>query len=120
MNLAMKWIQATEAQLNRNNLMEEEERAIILFFELASNEPAKAIDIALQVIERGPHSNIINCLGAGPIEELLVKHPSYLDQLIVLAGKNEKIKQCLKHVDLAENDVIGLRRLADFLEKKPE
>lgn len=115
MTLAIKWIEATEAQLAAKILNEEEEQAIIKFFELAADEPVKAIEIALQVIEHVPRSSILNCLGAGPVEELLVKHPQYLDELIALAETNEKLKQCLRHVNLPENNLKGTNLLARFL-----
>jgi len=118
MDFATKWIEAKDAQLNSKSLSEEEEQAIIKFYDLASDEPDEAIKLALQVIEHEPRIAIIHCLGAGPVEELLVKHPSYLGELITLAEENEKLIQCLSHVNLSEDDVESTNLLAHFLEKK--
>lgn len=118
MTLAIKWIKATEAQLAAKNLNEEEEQAIIKFFELAADEPKMAIEIALQVLEYSPQRSILNCLGAGPLEDVLVKHPHCLDELIALAETNEKLRQCLSHVNLSEDNLRGANLLKRFLESK--
>ncbi|HEX8988225.1 MAG TPA: hypothetical protein VF816_09695 [Rhodocyclaceae bacterium] len=116
MDLATNWIEATEAQLNRKVLGDEQEAALIELFELSSDQPGQAIKIFQKIAERAPSSSIMNCLGAGPIEELLVKHPGFLEQLITLALNSHPLQHSLMQVTLPEDDPKSVDRLREFVE----
>jgi len=116
MDLATNWIEATEAQLNRKVLGDEQESALVKLFELSSDQPGEAIKVFLKIAERAPSSSIMNCLGAGPIEELLVKHPGFLEQLITTALNSRPLQYSLMQVTLPEEDSKSLGRLREFVE----
>lgn len=117
MDVVSNWIAATEAQLNASPLNDMEEQAVIALYELASDQPFEAINVILQVLDKQPKLSVINCLGAGPLEELLVKHPELLNQVIGVAETNNALRQSLLHVNMPDDNVEGVNRLNDFLRR---
>lgn len=48
---------------------------------------------------------VLDCLGAGPLEDLLIKHaPEYIERISIEAGASPKFKRALASVWLDEND----------------
>ncbi|MGZ8250125.1 MAG: hypothetical protein ACXWUF_19055 [Methylomagnum sp.] len=104
MNIVDKWIEATKSQLRGNSLTEELEYPVIRLFELCSYKPNEAIEIIAEIIEKNPDEKILDCLGAGPIEELLIKYPSYLDILVDKVTNGSSLNRCLSHVNFDEEE----------------
>ncbi len=104
MELAEMWIKATQAQLSGSTLTEFEEDALIKMFELSSERPEDALGAFLRIIDLNPSTKILDCLGAGPLEELLVKNGEYLGHIIELALNNPGLRECLKYVQLEDDD----------------
>lgn len=115
MNLANCWIVATQKQLLGEPLSNEKEEAIINLLDLIFDSPDGAFETILQIIEQQPSDRVLNCLGAGPIEELLVKYPEYLSRLIALVPNSNALRQCLLYVDYDEEDGIDINLLENFL-----
>ena len=115
MDLVTEWIGAAEAQLDRRTLEASQENAIIRLFELAAQEPDSALKIIYAIVQRKPRSDVLNYLGAGPIEELLVKHCEYLNEFISRARSDSLLKQCLSHVNLEVDDCADAPDLQRFL-----
>lgn len=105
-NLAARWIDATEAQLSGGILSSDAEQAIVELFELVTDDPNGAAKVMLQIIEQEPGERILNCLGAGPMEELLIKHPRYLNSFLRSTHDLQLLKQCLAHVNADEGTTL--------------
>lgn len=99
-DLARDWINATEGQLSGNPLTGKDEETVVSLFELVSDNPDAAVEVILQVIEQEPDQRVLNCLGAGPIEDLLGKHPEYLKKLIAAVRNLNSLRSCLTHVNV--------------------
>ncbi len=117
MNLVANWIDATEAQLRGIPLTGKREEAVVGLLELVSDDPEGALGIVRQIIERKPSDRVLNCLGAGPVEELLIKHPEFLGKLIGGIVDSNSLRECLLHVD-ADGDSELEKKLKDFLGSK--
>lgn len=116
MSLATNWIEATTEQLAGKSLSVEEEEAVVNLLEQVSGNPEYAFEVMLQIIEQSPSERVLNCLGAGPIEELLVKYPEYLEKLIANVSNASALKQCLLHVNYEDDeDELNINLLDDFL-----
>lgn len=115
MDIVKTWLKSTEIQLAGNPLNCETEIPIIALYEACSDEPDKAIEIISGIIEQKPSDKLLACLGAGPIEELLVKHPKYLGKLIKEVSNHAALRVCLQHVDVGDDDSIDASMLNDFL-----
>ncbi|MHB1401828.1 MAG: DUF6869 domain-containing protein [Thiobacillus sp.] len=101
-NLAANWIEATEGQLRGIPLSAKDEDAVVGLLELILENPGDAFEEILQIIKRKPSERALNRLGAGPIEELLVSHPEFLEKLILEASDINSLKRCLTYVNADE------------------
>lgn len=115
MNLAINWVEAASAQLSGEELKSDQENAIIRLLELSSEEPDEALTVIYEIVRRKPDLKIINYLGAGPLEELLVKHCDYLEAIISHAEHDELLRQCLAHVNLELEDCANAYKLHQFI-----
>ncbi len=116
-NLVTKWIEATETQLNKQELSKDQLDAITSIIELCDNSPEKAYEAICLILKSNPRDKVIAVLGAGPLEELLVLHCSLIDRVIVDAEKNQNLITCLKSVYLDEKDCLDYYKIDNFLEK---
>ena len=114
MNLAINWITAKQAQILGKSLSEKEENAVINLLEQCSYEPDNAVEVILEIIEQNPSELVLHYLGAGPVEELLVKYPEYLEKLIAMTPNTSALKACLSHVNYDE-DGLDAEMLNKFL-----
>ena len=115
MDLATNWIEATEGQLLGNSLSGKGEEAAVNVLELVSDNPDGAVEVILQIIECQPSERVLNCLGAGPIESLLVKYPEYLEKLISIVPNADALKKCLLYVNTDPEDGLDMKLLNNFL-----
>ena len=119
MDLETNWIEATEEQLLGNSLSGKGEEAAVNLLELVSDNPDGAVAVILQIIEHQPSERVLNCLGAGPIENLLVKYPEYLEKLIATVPDPSALKKCLLHVNTDPEDGLDTNLLKKFLDTTP-
>ncbi|MBT9539685.1 DUF6869 domain-containing protein [Thiobacillus sp.] len=105
-NLAANWIEATEGQLRGFPLSAKDEDAVVGLLELILENPGDAFEEILQIIKRKPSERALNRLGAGPIEELLVSHPEFLEKLILEASDLNALKRCLTYVNADEGSAL--------------
>jgi len=115
MDIASDWLKSTQAQLVGLSLNSESEKAIIAAFEICADNPDEAVNLISNIIEQKPNKKLLACLGAGPIEELLVKHPDYLNKLMEAIPCHAALKMCLQHVNTDEDDAIDKSMLNDFI-----
>jgi len=119
MNLAINWIEATQAQILGKSLSEKEEDAIITLLEQCDYEPDNAVKVILEIIEQNPSERVLAYLGAGPIEDVLIKYPEYLEKLIVMTPNASALKKCLSHVNYDDEDGLNTDMLNKFLNLTP-
>ncbi|WP_020564392.1 DUF6869 domain-containing protein [Methylosarcina fibrata] len=115
MNLAINWIKAKQTQILGKSLSEKEEDAIITLLEQCDYEPDNAVKVILEIIEQNPSERVLAFLGAGPVEELLVKYPEYLEKLIEMTPNTSALKECLSHVNYDDEDGLDAEMLNKFL-----
>jgi hypothetical protein len=75
--------------------------------------------VILNIIEQNPSEHVLNYLGAGPVEELLVKYPEYLEKLIAMTPNASALKKCLSHVNYDDEDGLDTDMLNKFLDLTP-
>jgi len=117
-NLDIEWISAAKIQLNKEQLSGKEEDTIVELLELCSDEPEVALNVIYKIIERHPSIDILRYLGAGPLEDLIVKNCHFLNELIDKAKENSQVRECLSFVNLNEDDCSNSKDLSNFLESK--
>ena len=62
-------------------------------------DPERAWDLILGLIERAPDAETLNCVGAGPLEDLLSSHGSaFIDRVEVRSRSDEQFQNCLAYV----------------------
>jgi len=115
MSLVLNWIAAKHDQLLGKPLDSEKDDAITEILDLILDNPDSAFKTILQIIEQQPSDSVLACLGAGPIESLLSKHPEYLGELIASVQDTSALKQCLLHVDYDDEDGIDVDLIEKFL-----
>ncbi len=115
MSLVLNWIAAKQDQLLGKPLDSEKDEAIIELLDLILDNPESAFKTILQIIEQQPSDSLLACLGAGPIESLLTKHPEYLGKLIASVNDTNALKQCLLRVDYDDEDGLDVNLLENFL-----
>jgi len=66
---------------------------------LIEHDPQQAWAHILRLIERAPSEPLLNCVGAGPLEDLLCAHGDvFIDQVEQLAARDDRFRQCLAYV----------------------
>jgi len=66
---------------------------------LIENEPQHAWAHILSLIERAPSELLLNCVGAGPLEDLLCAHGDvFIDHVEQIAAHDDRFRQCLAYV----------------------
>lgn len=80
--------------------------AVDELFELAYSEPGKLIHIVTEILKIDSSEKVVGALGAGVLEEVIVHHgEKCMDDLVVLAGTNERLMSCFRFTFLDEDDV---------------
>lgn len=111
-DFANNWIDAIEGELQGNPLNRKSEDVVVDLLELIADNPDDAFEVILQIIKQSPSERILNRLGAGPIEDLLVKHPEYLEKLINVVPDSIALKSCLTHVNADEGSELEKKLIA--------
>lgn len=119
-DLARMWIEAKEGQLYGKPLSDKGEDAAVHLLELVMNNPDAAFNTILEIIRLKPSEDILRWLGAGPIENLLVEKPEYLQKMINSVSDKVSLKQCLQSVDYDDEDGLDVELLEDFLNGRTE
>jgi len=66
---------------------------------LINDNPDAAWALVLILIREAPNDHLLNCIGAGPLEDLLCAHsPILIDRVEERAAHDEKFKKCLRWV----------------------
>ncbi len=115
MSISNDWIAAAEAQLSGQSLTQEQDDTIVRLLELCADDPAKAFVAISGIVQLDPRLEILNYLGAGPLEDLLIKHCEYLEVLIAKARQDRRFRQCLSHVNLDNEDCPNAQILHNYL-----
>ncbi len=98
-------------------LTNEQESTIIDLLEACSEKPDRAFWYILEILELNPNEAIIGYLGAGPLEDLLLKHgDKFIDKIIKEAANNTLLFKCLSYVDLDTEDFARADEIYSFLE----
>ncbi len=67
--------------------------------DLINDDPNAALGTVVVLIREAPNDHLLNCVGAGPLEDLLCTHgPVVVDRVEELAAHDEKFKKCLRWV----------------------
>jgi len=123
-NLATNWIEAVEGGSRGIPLSTQGEDAIIGLLELILATPQEAYKEILKIIKLKPREQTLNRLGAGPIEELLVSRPEYLEKFILEVCDLNLLKECLVYVNADEGSELekglaeAISRIGEHAEDK--
>ena len=115
-NLTTDWIDAATAQLNAQKLNKDQDNAIVNLFEICAENPSRAFNVICEILETNPRKDVLGYLGAGPLEDLLLKNCEYIDIAIERTKNITLLKECLAHVNLDKEDCPNSQTLYDFLE----
>ena len=113
--LVVDWILATEAQVEGKHLNEKQSNSIVELLELCTHNPSIAFSVICQLLATNPREKVIGCLGAGPLEDLLIQHCHFIEKTIEEAAKNKLLKKCLEYVNVDQEDCPNAQKLYDFL-----
>jgi hypothetical protein len=82
---------------------------------LCDEAPLDAWPIIVRLVEMADNDELLEDIGAGPVEELLRKHgPLLLNDVQTLAASDPRFRQVLSHVWLAERDSEVAKSLLDL------
>jgi hypothetical protein len=115
-DLVANWIDATVAQINGKDLNKKQNDSIIELLEICTNNPSRAFKIICQILATNPNKKVLGCLGAGPLEDLLIQHCDYIDKSIEEVVNTKLLRDCLEHVNMDPEDCPNAQNLYDFLE----
>lgn len=97
--LANNWIKAVEDEIQGRRVSADGQDARVGILQLILENPDAAADEILKIIDHKPSDRVLNRLGAGPVEELLVANPQYLERLILEASDPLALRKCLQFVN---------------------
>lgn len=115
-NLSTNWINAAAAQIDGENLDDNQNNSIVELFEICADDPNRAFKVICQILSTNPRKDILGYLGAGPLEDLLKKHCDYIDIAVKEAENVKLLRDCLEHVYMDPEDCPNAQKLNDFLE----
>ena len=116
-DLASNWINATIAQIDDKELTEKQNDSIVELLEICTDNPSKAFRIICQILSTNPNKKVLGCLGAGPLEDLLVQHCDYIEKSIEEAVSTKLLRDCLEYVNMDPEDCPNAQKLYDFLKE---
>ncbi|RTL03939.1 MAG: hypothetical protein EKK65_02705 [Lysobacterales bacterium] len=100
MLLSEQWIDSATKQIRQGVLDESNDSSIVMLLDLCNDQPLKAVQVIYEIMEKTSDSDLLSYLGAGPLEDLLVKHPEFLNKFSNDSIDNPKLQQCLSQVNL--------------------
>ncbi len=102
--LAQKWIAFQIAQAEVD-LHSEEFEAYKELERLVEREPASALEVIEEILERDKSKSIVSAVGAGPLENLLCAHgPGVIEKFEAMAEKSRAFREALRVVDVWEEE----------------
>jgi hypothetical protein len=116
-NLITLWISAASAQLDKLDLSEEQNDAIVELFDLCSENAEKAFEVICEILRRKPREDIVGYLGAGPLEDLLIKNCEYVDIVIERSDTVKLLMNCLEVVNIDTEDCAEASTNHDYIAK---
>jgi hypothetical protein len=85
------------------------------FLEVAANAPEVAWDVVRRLVAIGTTESDLSIIGAGPIEELLIRHPAhYVDEVIREGMRNAKFRRALRYTNIGGAPELILDQLKRF------
>lgn len=102
--LAKSWIFAQKLGVDSPGY-EKQSWAVDKVIDLADQAPDELWQLILRILDLDSSEQIVNSVGAGPLEDLMAKHgESYIIKVEEQASKSEVFKRAMKSVWLDSND----------------
>lgn len=104
-NLSTTWI---ESRLYDIESEEYEKRswAVDQLYSLACTDAEKLLHVVTDILKEEASEAVVAAIGAGVIEDLLVKHgDTIIDSVVVLALQDKSFMRCVRYTFIDENDV---------------
>jgi hypothetical protein len=64
--------------------------------ELTDDEPDLALAVVVQIAALTEDMHVLSVLGAGPVEDLLIKHPATLDGILLEARRSPNFRKAFR------------------------
>lgn len=117
-SLVDRWIDATKAQIDGKDLNEKQNDSVVEMLEICTKNPSRGFTIICQILAKHPNKKVLGCLGAGPLEDLLIQHCDYIDKSIEEIENTKLLRDCLEYVNMDLEDCPNAQNLHDFLKKE--
>ncbi len=114
--LVFNWVNATTAQIDGKDLDDRQSDSIADLYDICADDPNRAFEVICQILATNPRKDVLSCLGAGPLEDLLTNHCDYIDKAIKEAENTKLLKDCLGYVNIDLEDCSNVQNLYNFLE----
>lgn len=103
--MASKWLCAAQRQLTTGRIADADQDAIVGLLELCRDDPRSALDIIYEIVSSTSETEILEYLGAGPLEDILASNCDlFIDELIDISRSNLKLRTCMKAVEIYEEE----------------
>ena len=114
------WIKATELSQNDPGFSADN-WAIQKVLDMHMDGEHEAIwKIILGIVSATKSDWVLGCLGAGPLEDLLVSHtPQYIERIAIEAETSPKFKRALTSVNLDADDTSLYKKVYEIAEVDP-
>lgn len=82
--------------------------------ELVEAQPARGWRVVCALVGAAPPGEVLGDVGAGPLEDMIRRHPTYHAQIVSRAKRDPKFRQCLgnvwdMHLTKSMREVVGHR-----------
>ena len=91
--LCRAWVRNSASRNSERNYW-----AWLVVSELVEKRPARGWRVVCELVNAAPPGDVLSHVGAGPLEDLIDKHPAFHSRVASKAKRDAKFRQCLRHV----------------------